>query len=106
MVEDDPSLGASSISCLYSHISPKSLAGTFIYNSIHANPLEITLDEAISTIIHEIFHSIFFDFVLFERFPKNLKGETSLFQDAKGIYRLRSDTFLELTKQHFNCKFF
>ena len=106
MVEDDPSLGASSISCLYSQISPKSLAGTFIYNSSHADPLQITLDEAISTIIHEIFHSVFFDFVLFERFPKNSKGEDSLFLDSNGVYRLRSDTFLELTKQHFKCIFY
>ena len=103
MVEDDPSLGASSISCLYSSISPKSLAGTFIYNSVHAEPLEITIDETISTIIHEIFHSVFFDFILFERFPKTSKGQEAFFIDSNGIYQLRCDTFLELVKQHFNC---
>lgn len=104
MLEDDPALGASSISCLYSAISPKSLAGTFVYNSLHAEALHISIDEAVSTIIHEIFHSVFFDFVIFERFPKTKKGETALFLDTNGVYRLRSDTFLELAKQHFNCK--
>lgn len=103
MAEDDPSLGASSISCLYSALSPKSLAGTFVYNSLHAEPLTIPIDEAISTIIHEIFHSVFFDFVLFERFPRTKEGQTALFLDTNGVYRLRSDTFLALAKQHFNC---
>jgi hypothetical protein len=71
---------------------------------MHADPLQITIDEAISTIIHEIFHSVFFDFILFERFPKTSKGETAIFLDENGVYRLRSDTFLELAKQHFKCK--
>ena len=57
-----------------------------------------------SSTIHEIFHSIFFDIKLFDSYPKTSKGKSAFFTDKLGTIRVRSDTVLKIAKKHFNCK--
>ena len=97
---------ASSISCLRSPKTNRALGGTFTYNVIHGDPRYATVEEVMTSTIHEIFHSIFFDKKLFKYFPKNSNGESAFFQDKLKTWRVRSDTILKVARKHFNCNIF
>lgn len=57
----------------------------------------------ISNFVHEVLHALYFDPDLFNYFPKNSSGETFLFQDSNGIYKMRGDATLSELRSHFNC---
>jgi hypothetical protein len=94
---------ATSITCLRSPKTNRALGGTFMYNIIHGDPRFNTVEEVMTSAIHEIFHAIFFDNELFDFYPKTSKGETPFFKNKFGTIMARSDTLLEVAKKHFNC---
>ena len=106
LLETDFYLHAGSISCLYSEKTNRPLAGSFIFNSFHARPHLNTIQEVISTIIHEVFHSIFFDMLIFPKYPLNSKKESAIYKDKDGTSRIRSDHFIQFAREYFDCKNF
>jgi hypothetical protein len=57
----------------------------------------------ISNFVHEVSHALFFEPALFEKFPKNSNGESFLFKDSNGNYKLRGDNILKEIRSHYNC---
>jgi hypothetical protein len=82
------------------------MGGTFTYNVIHGDPRYATVEEVLTSTIHEIFHSIFFDKKLFKYYPNNSEGKKAFYKDKRGTWRVRSDTILSVARKHFNCKHF
>ena len=95
---------ASSITCLRSENTNRALGGSLLYNTIHADPRFSTVEEVMTSAIHEIFHALFFDTELFDYYPKTSANKSPFFKDQLGTYRVRSDTILEVARKHFNCK--
>lgn len=57
----------------------------------------------IDTFVHEVIHALYFNSFLFESFPNNKNGETFLFKDTDGVFKIRGDSTLEQCKKHFGC---
>ena len=102
-----PHLQAASIACLFSNSNnPTPIAGSFVYNTNYADPLIDSLNETISTIIHEAFHAIFFGRDLFMNYPKTPAGLTAIYKDSEGRLNLRSNFFLQAVRTHFQCNIY
>lgn len=57
----------------------------------------------IATFIHEVFHALFFDPVLFKKFPPNSDGQSFLFKDERSRWKLRGDNVLYFLRIHSMC---
>ena len=57
----------------------------------------------IATIVHEVLYTLYFYRNSFEDFPKNSKGESFLFKDSAGTWKIRGDEIMEQAKLHFGC---
>jgi hypothetical protein len=57
----------------------------------------------ISNFVHEVSHALFFEPLLFKKFPNNSSGETFLFQDSNNNWKLRGDNILKEIRNHYNC---
>ena len=104
LVKRNPDIHAGSIVCLFDKQVKRPLGANLIYNSVHGDPAVNSFGETLATIIHEVFHGLFFDFKLYKRFQKTRAGEKPIFKDANGTYQVRSDEIVEFAKKHFNCK--
>jgi hypothetical protein len=105
-MKDDFILHAQGMMCIKKKSTNQPLVGTLFFNSFHAEPSFNTLNETISTIIHEVFHSLFFERTIFRSFPLNSNGLSAVFEDEKGTHQIRSDHFINFSREHFNCIFF
>jgi hypothetical protein len=103
--EENFRIHASAVSCVRQKSDKNPIAGTLLFNAFHGNPTINTLNETISTIIHEVFHAMFMAKSLYKYFPDNKNGESSIYQNKKGIYFIRSDNFMKYAREYFNCKF-
>jgi hypothetical protein len=79
------------------------LVGFAVFDEAHINYSADYFQEHVSTFVHEVFHGLFFNPILFQNFPLNSAGETFLFQDSNGIWKLRGDNVLKAAREHFNC---
>ena len=103
-MEESFRIHAGAVTCLRSKDNSRTIGGSFIFNTFHGEPTVNPVDEIVITIIHEVFHAIFFDILLFKLYPKNKLGQSATFKDKNGTTRIRSDTFIEVARRHFNCK--
>jgi hypothetical protein len=104
-MEDDFQIHAGGKSCIRRRSTKQPIAGTLVFNSFHAEPSVNILSETISTIIHEVFHTMFFERTLFRNYPFNRKGQTPTFINRFDTYQIRSDNFIDFAREHFNCRF-
>ena len=105
LIEDDFQIHAGGKSCVRRKTTKQPIVGTLVFNSFHAEPTVNTLHETISTIVHEVFHSMFFERTLFRNYALTKQGQTASFVDEKGTHQIRSDHFIEFAREHFNCRF-
>lgn len=101
--EDDFQIHAGAMACVRKKKSKRPIAGTLVFNSFHAEPSLNTLDETVSTIIHEVFHAMFFERSILRRFPPNSEGLPIVRIDQKETFQLRSHNFIKFAREHFNC---
>jgi hypothetical protein len=92
--------------CIRKLSTSQPIAGTLIFNAFHAEPSVNTLSETVSTIIHEVFHALFFERTLFRYYPVNNKGLPSVYMDQSGTHQIQSDNFIKFARDHFNCKLY
>ena len=106
-MKDDFRVRAGSISCLISDDEEyqRPIGGTLYFNMLHADPRYQSVEILLSTVLHEAFHSLFFDNVLFHLYPKNKQGKSAFFVDKTNTIHVRSDKFIQATKRHFECNF-
>ena len=104
-MEDSFRIHAGAVTCLRSKDNKRTVGGSLIFNVLHGEPTINPVDGIITTMIHEIFHAIFFDILLFPFYPKNKLGQSAVYKDKRGTIRIRSDTFIEVARKHFNCKY-
>lgn len=102
--EDNFNIHAGAVSCIRRKSTLNPIAGTLMYNAFHANPSINTLDETISTTIHEVFHTLFFDRSLYKHYPPNSEGLSAVYEDDQGTFQIRSDNVVAFAQKHFNCK--
>lgn len=104
IIEDDFQIHAGAMACVRKSKSKRPIAGTLVFNSFHAEPSLNTLDETISTIVHEVFHAMFFERTIFRHFPLNSEGLSAIYKNKKGTFKLRSNNFIKFAREHFNCE--
>lgn len=79
------------------------LAGYVVFNEAYLSFDEGNYTAQISNVVHEVLHALYFDPELFKHFPNNSSGESFLFQDSKGVYKMRGDHTLTELRSHFGC---
>ena len=57
----------------------------------------------IATFVHEVLHVLYFHKNSFENFPKNSAGESFMFKDSAGAWKLRGDEIMKQAKSHYGC---
>jgi hypothetical protein len=57
----------------------------------------------VATFVHEVLHALYFHPVLYRSFPKNRNGDSFLFRDAQGKFKIRGDNVLRYIRGHFGC---
>lgn len=56
----------------------------------------------LKTMIHEVFHALFFSSSLFDYFSSSLNGDPYKFIDTDGIHKTKGTNILEQVRNHFN----
>lgn len=79
------------------------LAGYAMFNEHYVSYDNGDYKAQISNFVHEVLHALYFEPDHFKNFPANQAGESFLFQDAKGVYKLRGDSILAQIRSHFAC---
>ena len=57
----------------------------------------------VATFVHEVLHALYFHPALFRLFPNNNRGQSYIFEDNQGTFKLRGNNILRFIRQHFSC---
>lgn len=106
LIERNPKIHAGAVVCLFDKNIKRPLGANLVFNSYHGDPSKNSFSESTPTIMHEVFHGLFFSRSLFKRFKTLKNGKKGIYRDSKGTYQVRSDTVLKVAREHFNCNFF
>ena len=74
-----------------------------MFNEYYINPAGSHFGGQLATTVHEILHALSFHPALFNIYPNNSSGESYMFQDSKGYYKMRGDNILKEVRDHFGC---
>lgn len=79
------------------------LVGFAMFNEYYINPAGSHFGGQLATTVHEILHALSFHPALFQIYPNNSSGETYVFQDGAGKWKMRGDNVLNEIRTHFGC---
>ena len=78
------------------------MAGFIVLNETLVDYNTRNYQSDLHVLIHELFHTMFFDPELFEKHYPSYNNETFYFDD-NGIKKLRGQASLSTIREHFNC---
>lgn len=87
--------------CAQDPSSRRPVAGQVIFNSLHAGPKTHFLLNSYATLMHEIFHTIAFNPVLYSSFSPVSNGYAYFLNG--GSYFMIGNELVSQAKKHFNC---
>lgn len=57
----------------------------------------------VTTLVHEVLHTLFFSPILYTFFPTNSKGQSFFSFDFTSWPQIRGDSILQVARAHFGC---
>lgn len=79
------------------------MVGIARFNTKYSNYQRGEFRSHVATFAHEVMHAIFFHPTLFRYYFPDSNGQSFLFQDSNGFYKIRGQHILQQIRDHFNC---